>query len=85
MEPQQSEQLFLGRVTSATVRVVLLGAWIVWCLQIVFPFVIPILWGAIIATAVYPARGSDCSRSIGRSERSSSACSAARSSSCRRG
>jgi predicted PurR-regulated permease PerM len=54
MEPQQSEQLFLGRVTSATVRVVLLGAWIVWCLQIVFPFVIPILWGAIIATAAYP-------------------------------
>ena len=54
MEPAQSEQLFLGRVTSATIRVMLLGAWIAWCLQIVFPFVVPILWGAIIATAVRP-------------------------------
>jgi predicted PurR-regulated permease PerM len=54
MEPQTSEQLFLGRVTAGTIRVVLLGAWIVWCLQIVFPFVIPILWGAIIATAISP-------------------------------
>src|SRR5262245_5814230 len=54
MEPAQSEQLFLGRVTAATIRVVVLGAWIVWCLQIVLPFVIPILWGAIIATAIFP-------------------------------
>jgi len=54
MEADRSEQVFLGRVTSATIRVVLLGAWMVWCLQIVFPFVIPILWGAIIATAVFP-------------------------------
>lgn len=54
MDAQQSEQVFLGRVTSATIRVVLLTAWIVWCLQIVLPFVIPILWGAIIATAVFP-------------------------------
>jgi predicted PurR-regulated permease PerM len=54
MEPEQSEQLFLGKVTAATIRVVVLGAWIVWCLQIVFPFVIPILWGAIIATAMLP-------------------------------
>jgi predicted PurR-regulated permease PerM len=54
MDPGQGEQLFLRRVTLATIRVVLLGAWIVWCLQIVLPFVIPILWGAIIATAVLP-------------------------------
>ena len=54
MDAQQSERVFLGRVTSATIRVVLLTAWIVWCLQIVLPFVIPILWGAIIATAIFP-------------------------------
>ena len=54
MDTQQNEQYFLGRVTAATIRVVLLGAWIVWCLQIVFPFVIPILWGAIIATSILP-------------------------------
>jgi len=54
MEPSLPEQVFLRRVTAGTVRVVLLGAWIVWCLQIIFPFVVPILWGAIIATAVSP-------------------------------
>jgi predicted PurR-regulated permease PerM len=54
MESQLSEQAFLRRVTLATIRVVLIGAWIVWCLQIVLPFVVPILWGAIIATAAFP-------------------------------
>ena len=54
MESRESRDFFLGRVTAATIRVVLLGGWIAWCLQIVLPFLVPILWGAIIATAVYP-------------------------------
>ena len=54
MEPRESQELFLSRVTAGTIRVVLLGGWIAWCLQIVLPFLVPILWGAIIATAVYP-------------------------------
>jgi predicted PurR-regulated permease PerM len=54
MESRESQEHFLSRVTAGTIRVVLLGAWIAWCLQIVLPFLIPILWGAIIATAVLP-------------------------------
>src|SRR6187402_1400026 len=54
MDPISSEQLFLKRVTMGTIRVILIGAWIVWCFQIVLPFVVPILWGAIIAAAVSP-------------------------------
>jgi len=54
MESRESQEFFLSRVTAATIRVVLLGGWIAWCLQIVLPFLVPILWGAIIATAVYP-------------------------------
>ncbi|HKO52771.1 MAG TPA: AI-2E family transporter [Polyangiaceae bacterium] len=54
MEPRDSQEFFLSRVTAATIRVVLVGGWIAWCLQIVLPFLVPILWGAIIATAVYP-------------------------------
>ena len=54
MEPRDSQEFFLSRVTSATIRVVLVGGWIAWCLQIVLPFLVPIIWGAIIATAVYP-------------------------------
>jgi predicted PurR-regulated permease PerM len=54
MESRDNQEFFLSRVTAATIRVVLLGGWIAWCLQIVLPFLVPILWGAIIATAVYP-------------------------------
>ncbi|MEI9935786.1 MAG: AI-2E family transporter [Pseudomonadota bacterium] len=54
METRESQDFFLSRVTAGTIRVVLLGGWIAWCLQIVLPFLVPILWGAIIATAAYP-------------------------------
>src|SRR6187551_2058368 len=54
MESRESQEFFLSRVTAGTIRVVLLGGWIAWCLQIVLPFLVPVLWGAIIATAVYP-------------------------------
>jgi len=54
MEPRESQEVFLSRVTAGTIRVVLLGGWLAWSLQIVLPFLVPILWGAIIATTVYP-------------------------------
>jgi len=54
MESRESQDFFLSRVTAGTIRVVLLGGWIAWCLQIVLPFLVPVLWGAIIATAIYP-------------------------------
>jgi predicted PurR-regulated permease PerM len=54
MDAKPTEAPFLNKVTAATVRVVLLGGWIAWCLQIVLPFLVPILWGGIIATAAYP-------------------------------
>jgi len=54
MDTQESQDFFLKRVTAATIRVVVLGAWIAWCAQIVLPFVVPVLWGGIIATAIYP-------------------------------
>jgi len=54
METRPSDAHFLGRVTIATIRVMLVGGWIAWCMQIVLPFLVPILWGGIIATAAYP-------------------------------
>jgi len=54
MDSRDSQEFFLSRVTAGTIRVVLIGGWIAWCLQIVLPFLVPVLWGAIIATAVYP-------------------------------
>ncbi len=54
MHRDTDDQAFLGKVTAATIRVVLLGGWLAWCAQIVLPFLVPILWGGIIATAAYP-------------------------------
>jgi predicted PurR-regulated permease PerM len=38
-----------------TLRIVLVLALLVWCFQIVRPFVTPVLWGVIIVIAVAPA------------------------------
>lgn len=54
MESRESQEFFLSRVTTGTIRVVLIGGGIAWCLQITLPFLVPVLWGAIIATAAYP-------------------------------
>ncbi|HEX5101706.1 MAG TPA: AI-2E family transporter [Polyangiaceae bacterium] len=54
MERRPSDGYFLSRVTIATIRVMLVGGWLAWCMQIVLPFLVPILWGGIIATAAYP-------------------------------
>lgn len=54
MERRSTDGYFLSRVTIATIRVMLVGGWIAWCMQIVLPFLVPILWGGIIATAAYP-------------------------------
>jgi len=54
MHSSSEEQVFLQKVTVGTIRVLLIGAVLVWCLQIVLPFVVPIVWGAIIAIAVLP-------------------------------
>jgi predicted PurR-regulated permease PerM len=48
------EKAFVNRALEAVIRigvVVLLSAW---CFQIVRPFIVPIVWGIIIAVAVYP-------------------------------
>lgn len=51
---QADDEVFLRRVSAATIRVVILGGWLAWCAQIVLPFLVPILWGGIIAIAAYP-------------------------------
>ncbi len=45
---------FTTRALEAAIRIGLVAILVVWCLQIVAPFVIPVLWGLIIALAVAP-------------------------------
>lgn len=52
-EPRSDE--FLSRAVEASVRVVLVAILVVWCFQILRPFIAPVVWAAIIAVAVHPA------------------------------
>ncbi|MDD5322599.1 MAG: AI-2E family transporter [Methylococcales bacterium] len=49
-----SDKIFLHRSLEATIRIGLLLIIIVWCFKIVEPFIIPIIWGIIIAVAAHP-------------------------------
>ena len=49
---QQRE--FVANALEATVRIGVLLLLVAWCFSIVQPFVIPIVWGVIIAVAEYP-------------------------------
>jgi predicted PurR-regulated permease PerM len=50
----EEDKLFQARVVDAVVRVSLLALLVLWCFNIVKPFIMPILWGAIMAVAIYP-------------------------------
>lgn len=43
------------RIVDLFIRIALIALFFAWCFQIVRPFIEPLLWGAIIAVAVYPA------------------------------
>jgi predicted PurR-regulated permease PerM len=49
-----SDKVFLHRSLEATIRIGLLLILTVWCFKIVEPFIIPIIWGIIIAIAAHP-------------------------------
>jgi predicted PurR-regulated permease PerM len=48
---------FLARTTEATIRIGLVVMLAAWCFQITRPFIIPVVWGIIIAVAIHPAYG----------------------------
>ena len=44
-----------SQALETTLRIAALLLLVVWCLQILSPFLLPIVWGGIIAVALYPA------------------------------
>lgn len=48
------DRVFVHRVVEAAIRVGLLALLVIWCFQIVRPFIIPFFWSIIIAVAVFP-------------------------------
>ena len=52
--PSMENSQFTSRALEAAIRIGLLAALLVWCFVIVRPFIIPFVWGVIIAVAAYP-------------------------------
>ncbi|HHH45324.1 MAG TPA: AI-2E family transporter [Gammaproteobacteria bacterium] len=52
--PPADDSAFVERALEAAIRIGLVFLLISWCFTIVRPFVIPIVWGIIIAVAAYP-------------------------------
>jgi predicted PurR-regulated permease PerM len=48
------EREFLNKATEATIRIVLVALLAAWCFRLVSPFILPVVWAIIIATAIYP-------------------------------
>ncbi|MDV6343893.1 AI-2E family transporter [Nitrosomonas sp. Is37] len=43
-----------SKVTETVIRLGVLGIVLIWCFQILQPFIIPLVWGIIIAVAIHP-------------------------------
>ena len=50
-----SDRKFLARALETSIRIGVVALLAAWCFQIVRPFLIPVVWGIIIAVAVFPA------------------------------
>jgi predicted PurR-regulated permease PerM len=46
---------FINRTVEAAIRVGVLAILLLWCFTIAQPFIVPVVWGVIIAVATYPA------------------------------
>lgn len=54
-EHSSGDRLFIHRAMESAIRIGLVFLLVVWCFDIVRPFLIPTIWGGIIAIAMYPA------------------------------
>jgi len=49
------DRRFISRAIEAAVRIGALAILLLWCFSIAEPFLVPIVWGVIVAVATYPA------------------------------
>lgn len=52
--PAPGDRDFLARTIEAAIHIGLLFVLVMWCFKIVSPFLIPVIWGIILAVAVHP-------------------------------
>ena len=49
-----ADKVFQRRAMEAAIRIGLVVLLVLWCFNIVQPFILLVLWGAIIAVAIFP-------------------------------
>ncbi len=54
-EDREASRRFVAQTVEAAIRIAVLLALAAYCLQILRPFLVAVVWGAIIATALHPA------------------------------
>jgi len=52
-EPSISDRVFMKRTVEVAIRIGVIVGLIAWCFMIARPFLVPVIWGAIIAVAVF--------------------------------
>ena len=52
-ETSVSDRAFLNRTVEAVIRIGMIAGLVAWCFMIARPFLVPIIWGAIIAVTVF--------------------------------
>ena len=55
--PPPVNDSYLNRVVEAVIRVGLVLLLFLWCFSIIRPFITPVVWGIVLAVAVFPAYG----------------------------
>jgi predicted PurR-regulated permease PerM len=53
--PSSEDRAFITRALETTIRIGLVGLLVIWCFQLVRPFIQPVVWGIILAIAMHPA------------------------------
>jgi predicted PurR-regulated permease PerM len=48
------DEVYINRAIATAIRIGFIALLLVWCFKIIEPFVVPVLWGIIIAAGVYP-------------------------------
>lgn len=54
ISPAPAEKDFVAKAVEATIRIGILLVLALWCFRIVHPFVVPVVWGVVLAIAMHP-------------------------------
>jgi predicted PurR-regulated permease PerM len=54
MKPSEDDRLFIRRTSGAAIQLAVLAAWVMLSARFIAPFFFLVIWGAVLATAVWP-------------------------------